>query len=271
MSINLLAMVKNYFTSEFTNHASSNLGENTTGISKALTAIIPIGLAGILNKSTSGTEGANEVYEKAKNSVNTISGTPNLTSNENVEKGNNMALSLFGTRQTPINGAVASFSGIKESSSSTLMSMALPAIMGLLGKHTEQNNLSASGLAGFLSSQKDHIIQAMPAGLTSVGGMLGLESIGSAAQTVSPNVKSTDANSPIDEVHTISETPTAKWLVPLIVILIVLAALWYFSTCNQTKPSPATNIDSTGMIQNATNQSFIFPTTKTGNVFVLNV
>jgi hypothetical protein len=53
MPFNLLEMVKNYFTSDFTNHASSSLGENASGISKALTAIVPKGLAVILNKATS--------------------------------------------------------------------------------------------------------------------------------------------------------------------------------------------------------------------------
>lgn len=265
MAFNLLEMVKNYFTSEFTNHASSMLGENTAGISKALTAIIPTELAGILNKATSGTEGANEVYERAKNSVDHVS-APNLTSAENVEKGNNLLTNLFGTRQTGIVGAIAGYAGIKESSTSSLMSMGLPAIMGLLGKHAEQNNLSASGLSGFLSSQKDHILQAMPSGLTSLAGMLGITSIGSAASSVASNVKSSvrssDTTSPVDQIHTISETPTAKWLVPLIVILIILALLWYFSrSCNDTKPSPATVTDTSAYSANTDTNGSAMKTT----------
>ena len=87
MPFNLLEMVKNYFTSEFINHASSLLGENTSGTSKALTAVIPTGLSGILNKATSGTEGANEVYDTAKNSLDTVSGNTPLTSDDNIRKG----------------------------------------------------------------------------------------------------------------------------------------------------------------------------------------
>lgn len=257
MSFNLLEMVKNYFTSDFTNQASSILAENTSGVSKALTAIIPTGLAGILNKATSGTAGANEVYENAKNSVEYVSGTNTVTSNENIGKGNAMIGNFFGGTQSGILDSISKYAGIKESSTSSLMSMALPPILGILGKHAEQNNLSASGLAGFLSSQKDHIMQAMPAGLTSMAGMLGFDSIGSAASSITSNIKSTDLRSPIDDVHTISETPKAKWLVPLIAILIILALLWYFSrSCNQTKPSTATDTDSTATIQNPTNAMF---------------
>jgi hypothetical protein len=249
MAFNLLDMVKNYFTSDFTNHASSMLGENTSGISKALTAVIPTSLAGILNKATSGTEGANEVYDTAKNSLDNVSGNTALTSDENIGKGSSISNHLFGGNQSGILASIASFAGIKESSASTLTSMALPAIMGILGKHAEQNNLSASGLAGFLSSQKEPIMQALPSGLTSLRGMLGLGPVAAAAHPAS-DINAPDMKKHTEEIKTISERPTAKWLVPLIVILIVVALLWYFSrSCNQTKPSTASGLDSTAMIR----------------------
>jgi outer membrane protein OmpA-like peptidoglycan-associated protein len=254
MAFNLMEMVKNYFTAEFTNHASSTLGENSSGISKALSAIIPTSLAGILNKSTSGTAGANDVFEMAKSSINTVSTGTNMPLSMDQEKGKSISSRLFGENQTGIVGAISSFSGIKDSSTSQLMSMALPSIMGLLGRHAEQNNLSASGLAGFLSSQKDYILQAMPAGLTSLAAMLGLSSLeGATSHLKSPDLKKPHptSHSPIDDVKTISERPTAKWLVPLIVILIVIALLWYFSrSCNETKPSAETVTDTSAMTTN---------------------
>lgn len=251
MPFNLLEMVKNFFTSEFASHASSVLGENTSGVSKALTAIIPTSLAGILNKATSSTEGANNVFDAARNSVQTVTGDTALTSNENIEKGSSLVSNLFGGNQSGILGSIAGYAGIKESSASSLMSMALPAIMGILGKHAEQNNLSASGLSGFLSSQKDHIMQALPSGLGSIGGMLGLGSIGASAAKVASNIKSPDFKTRPEEIKTIAERPTAKWLVPLIVILIIIALLWYFSrSCNETKPSTASNMDTTSSMQN---------------------
>ncbi|MEO6906206.1 MAG: DUF937 domain-containing protein [Ginsengibacter sp.] len=260
MSFNLLETVKNYFTSDFTNQSSSILGENVSGISKALTAIIPTALAGILNKSTSGTEGANKVFETAKNSIENVSENTTLSSVDNKEKGNKMLNNFFGSAQTDLLGNISKYAAIKDSSTSALMSMALPPILGILGKHAEQNTFSASGLAGFLSSQKDHIMQAMPAGLTSNAALLGLGSIGSEAPSVASNVKSPEIKSPVEEVHTISETPTAKWLVPLISILIVLALLFYFSkSCNQSKPSTATSTDSTAMLNSTTNAIIFIP------------
>lgn len=248
---NLPEMVKDFFTGDFKSRASSVLGENPSGVSNALTAIIPTGLAGTINKATSGTEGANDIFEIAKNSISTITGETDLTSAQNIEKGNALNNNLFGGNQPGILDSISRFAGIKESSSSTLMSMALPAIMGILGNHAQQNNLSASGLAEFLSSQKDQIIQALPPGLGSLVGMAGPDSIGASAAKVASNIKSPDFKAPVDEIKTISERPTAKWLVPLIVIVILFALLWYFSrSCNDTKPNTATNPDTTFIVQN---------------------
>ena len=249
MSFNLMETVKNYFTSEFTNQASSTLGEDSSGISKALSAIIPTGLAGILNKATSGEQGANDILSMAKNAIGNVSGNTNLTSGENINKGSGILSTLFGNSQSGIINAISNFAGIKDSSASSLMSMGLPAIMGLLGKHAEQNNLSASGLSGFLSSQKDHILNALPSGLSSITSLLGLGSLGATASSATSHIKS--MTSPT--VHEIEDKPSggASWLLPLIIILAALALLWYFSrSCNQTKPSTAANIDSAGMVHN---------------------
>jgi outer membrane protein OmpA-like peptidoglycan-associated protein len=250
MSFNLIEMVKNFFTGEFTSQASAALGENSSDISKALSAIIPTGLAAILNKATSGTEGANEVLNMAKSAVGSVTGNVNLTSDATMEKGSSMLSGLFGNNQSGIIGTLSRFAGIKDSSASSLLSMGLPAIMGLLGRHAEQNNLSASGLAGFLSSQKDHILNALPSGLSSMAGMLGLGSLGSAAASMASRAKSTGGDSIQGAADKASGT--AQWLLPLIIILAAIALLWYFSkSCNQTKPSTAAQTDTSALVQSA--------------------
>lgn len=239
--------VKNYFTSEFTNQASSALGESGSGISKALTAIIPTALAGILSKSTSGTEGADSIFDMAKNAISNVSGNTPLTSTENIQKGNSMFASLFGVNQPGITDAISKFAGIKDSSASSLMSMCLPPIMGLLGEHAEQNNLSASGLSGFLSSQKDHIIQDMPSGLSSLAGMLGLGSVGAAVTSMPSNAK-TNTNSAVQEI--MDEPKGNNWLLPLVFVVVALGLILYFSrSCSDTRPSTAANNDTTAIMQ----------------------
>ena len=56
-------------------------------------------------------------------------------------KGAGLLSGLFGNKLDSITGLISNFSGIKNSSSTTLMSMAVPAILGLLGKHASSNNM----------------------------------------------------------------------------------------------------------------------------------
>jgi len=230
MSFNLLETVKSYFNDEFTNRASASLGESTSGIAKALSAIIPTSLAGILLKATSGNDGANSVLDMAKNAFASNAGSPELASPAN---GSSMLSNLFGEKTSGISSAISQFAGIKDSSAGSLLSMGLPAIMGILGKHADQNNLSASGLAGFLSSQKDHILHAMPAGLSSITGFLGLGALGTTAANLKYNVN--------QSAEPIVDKPRGNnWLLPLIIIVAAIALLWGLSRgCNQTRPSTA--------------------------------
>ena len=252
MSFNLMETVKNYFTDEFTNRASSTLGESSSGITKAISAIIPTSLAGILMKATSGNDGANSVLDMAKNAFASNAGSPELSS---PEKGSNMLSNLFGEKTSGISSAISQFAGIKDSSASSLMSMGLPAIMGILGKHADQNNLSASGLAGFLSSQKDHILHAMPAGLSSITGLLGLGALGTTAANLKHNVNESS--------EAITDKPRrSNWLLPLIIIVAAIALLWGLSRgCNQTKPSTAAIDTDTSAAMTGADTSTILPAT----------
>ena len=233
MPLNFLETVKSYFTAEFSNQAANSLDESSSGVSKALSAIIPVSLAGILNKATSGNEGAESIFNMAKGAIGYFSTLPNLSNLNNDEAGSEIPSKIFVSDESQITRAVSQFSGIKNSSASSLITLALPAIMGLLGKQAQQSNLSASGLSGFLSSQKDNIMQTMPSGLSSLAGMLGLGSIGAAASSMASNIKS----GVVDTTQAIADKPAggAKWLLPLILILAAIALLWYFSrSCNKS-------------------------------------
>jgi outer membrane protein OmpA-like peptidoglycan-associated protein len=251
MSFNLVETVKNYFTPEFTNQSSSALGENSSGVSKALSAIIPTGLAGILNRATSGSDGANSIFNMVKDAAGNFATSPNVSNLTNVQTtpGASMVSNLFGTNHTGIISAISRFAGIKDSSASSLMGMVLPAIMGILGRHTVENNLSANGLSSFLQSQKSNIMEALPSGLSSITGMLGLGAIGSAASSRASEIRS-GVTSRSGEV--VEKTGSPKWLIPLIIILAGLALLWFlYKGCNKSGNEVAT-ADTTTVTHNDT-------------------
>jgi outer membrane protein OmpA-like peptidoglycan-associated protein len=262
MGISFMETVKNYFTSEFINQSAVSLDESSSGVSKALSAIIPAGLAGILNKATSGNDGAQNVYSMAKDAAGYFSASPNLAKLHNEEEGSNLPSDIFGNNESHITNAIAKYAGIQQSSAGSLITLALPVIMGLLGKHLEENNLSASGLSGFLSSQKGNIINAMPSGLPSLAGILGLGDLAGASMATSYTISLSVENT--DEVAA-TRKGGMKWLLPLILIAAVIALLIYFSKgCNkpandQAPPadtsSNTTTMDTSSKMNSGTKES----------------
>lgn len=245
MSFNLLDSVKKYFSDEFVNQATSSWGESNSGISKALSAIIPTGLAGIIHKATTGPDGANNIFNMAKNASAALPSTPNYNNlSSTAPAAGNILSSLFGGNQSGIISMITRFAGIKESSVSSLMSLGLPVILGMVGKHAEQNNLSPSGLSQFLTSQKDTVIRALPVGLSSMLPMLGLGATGS-------TLSSTSAAKPAAAFRKEEEKnmpPGTKWLMLLILLVAGLALLWYFMKNRDQKSSLATSMDTTTIV-----------------------
>lgn len=245
MAINFLDSVKSYFSTEFTNQLSNSLDESSPGVAKAISAVIPVGLAGALQRATSGNDGANSILNMAKEASGYMHLTPNLSDLHNDEKGSDLPNKIFGSNESVVSGAISQFSGLKNTSASALMTMALPVIMGLLGKHAEQNNLSATGLAGFLSSQRDTIMQAMPAGLSSLAGKFGIGTMGATSASMASNIKNSVVDATPD--MAIEQKPKKSWIIPAIVILLVIALLVYLSRgCGETKlsESPMVTTDS---------------------------
>ncbi len=172
MSFNLIDAAKGLFTNELISKAGSFLGESETGVSKAVSGIIPTVLSGLINKTASH-EGAGAVANMVAEQHNggVLDSLGNFFGNDSgslLNKGAGLLGNLFGNKADGISSLISNFSGIKSSSSSSLLSMAIPAILGLLGKHA---GTSSSGIASFLSGQKNNIAAAIPSGLN-LGGVL---------------------------------------------------------------------------------------------------
>lgn len=243
MSFNILDTVKGYLTPELISKASSFLGESDNSMLKALSGILPTVLSGMISKSASGGHGATEVF----NTASTAHSSGLLGSLGNVfddgggmlNKGADILKGLFGDKINGIISTVSSFAGIKNSSASSLFSMAAPAAAGALGKHAAENNLDAGGLASLLGSQKSTIMSMLPAGLGGIASMLGL---GNASDGVS--AVSGAALDKAKQVYTHTDDRVKKagsldflaWLLPLLLAAILV---WWFllggkAGCNKT-------------------------------------
>lgn len=270
MSFNLLDSVKALFNNEVVSKTASSLGESESGIQKALSGIIPVIFGSVLSKSSSGEAGS--VLDMAKNAasgglMNTIKGLAMGDSGSIITRGMDMVRSLFGGHAGSVNNAVASYSGIKESSANSLLALAAPVALGKLGEHAMENNMSTSGFSSFLESQKSHIMNAMPSGL-SLGSIPGLSALGAwagKASTTTSNIGQRTSN----EMHRVASDARSngtKWLLPVILIVLAALALWYFlgKGCNQQKTTSTTG-DTTTTMTTTPVQTDTTTTTTTAN------
>jgi OmpA-OmpF porin, OOP family len=223
MSFNLIDAAKGLFTNELIGKASSFLGESETGVSKAVSGIVPTVLSGLMNKASSH-EGAgavaNMVAEQHNGGIlDNLSGFFGNDSGGLLSKGTSLLSGLFGNKTDGITSLISNFAGVKSSTSSSLLSMALPALLGLLGKHSSGG---ASGIASLFSSQKDNIAAAVPSGLN-LSSVLG--NWGNTASHAAAEVK-TAANHYTEEVAEKSGG-AMKFLLPLLLLAALAIGAWY--------------------------------------------
>jgi OmpA-OmpF porin, OOP family len=88
--------------------------------------------------------------------------------------GSSLITSLLGNNAGTIANLIGGASGMKGGSVTSMLSMAAPLIMGMIGKHTSASGLGASALSSLLSSQAPAIQAALPANLSNALGFANL-------------------------------------------------------------------------------------------------
>lgn len=234
MPFSLLDSVNSLFTKDLIGKAAATLGEGEDRIAKAVSAIVPTILTGVLNKASSGKTAANSLFDMAKqaSASGVLGNLGNLLSGNgsNISSLVNMASSLFGDKLSAITSQISGFAGIKPSSASSLLNLATPAALGTVGKFVAQNNMDVNGFISMLLNQKDKILSAIPSGL-GIASAMGLGSINDIGRKLGSVVNGLSAGRGI------------RWIP--IALLVVLAAglLWFLSRDRDTKiPSTETSI-----------------------------
>lgn len=180
MSINLLDMLKGPVGNAIAQQASGFLGESQSNTNSALSAILP-SLMGTLIQKGSNQSGAASIMNMLSDGghdgslLNNIGGllSGGDATNSLLSNGGGLVKMLLGNKIGGLVDLVSSFSGMGKSSTSSLISMAAPLLMGVLGKQVKSQGLNASGLMSLLAGQKSFVQAAMPAGLSGVSNLLG--------------------------------------------------------------------------------------------------
>ncbi len=230
---NILDDLKGMVTNQIISSAASHLGENEGGISKAIGALLPTILGGLVNKS-SDSSAFNGIFNMLSDNRNAgfldnlsgLIGGGNLAHGDPKDVAGGLMSSLFGNKVGGILDLVSSFAGVKKSSTSSLLGLAGPLIMGFLGRKIKNEGLNASGLANFLGGQKSSIMSALPSGM---GNLLGF-----ASGFDAPKVNVPDA----------PKAGGMNWWPWLLGLLAIAALVYFWKGCN--KP------DASGMVENVT-------------------
>lgn len=231
MSLNLLDLVKGYFTNDMISKASGYLGESDATVRKGLDAVIPSTLAGIINKADSGdVESLLNLSRQSQDSgiLNKLSDTFSSAGGGIPSISPGLISGIFGDKFGSMANAISGFAGLKGSSTSSLVGSVLPLALGLIGKYAKDNNTTPSALSSLLSGQKNAVYAAMPNGFD-VTKYLG-----------NTTTTRTAYQAPIEE------KKKNNWLLPLILGLgALLLLLWLMKGCNKKEEiiTPVVNTD----------------------------
>jgi len=249
MSFNLLSTVKGLFTNDLISNAASSLGESEGGIQKALSGAIPSILTGLLGKAGS-REGAGGILELArqaagKSILNNLNGFFSGDNSNLLGTGAEMLKAVLGDKAGGVASLVSNFAGVKHSSASTILSMVAPVALSALGKHANESNLDTGGLMSFLSDQKGSIMNALPAGLSTIAGLVGIGSTGNVVSSATDRATDTIHKA----AHYVEEAPAQtggglKFLLPLLLAVFAVAlGIYFFNGCGGQTNNIAATVD----------------------------
>ncbi|UYZ61641.1 OmpA family protein [Hymenobacter weizhouensis] len=266
MSQNLLDLVQNYFGGDTTRQVSTALGENESSIGAALRSGVPLVLGALFTRAQQpgGTADLLHLARQAHGSnllgnlSSLLGGTAAAgTAAQAVDKdllsrGTELLRSGLGLHYAPAVEEVSQAAGVRPATTSSLLSMAVPVVLGLLGRHAAQSNLDERGFSTYLNDQRGGVLSALSSLPGNLGNLFPGLGLGTTTLTdrVSPTahpaadgpgtaISPTSPAAPGQAVGTSEparRTP-ARW--PWLLLLVLgLAALWYFTrSCNRNPQS----------------------------------
>ena len=198
---------------------ASQLGESTDTVQRGLQTGSAAMLAGLAAKV--GQPGfLSQIFGMITNPANTSGALSSITSNLGSlasgatssplgSLGGQFLSSIFGSNMSTVTDTIGRSTGLSSSKVGSLLSMAAPLVLGVLGQHVRQNGLGAGDLGNMLKAEAPSFQRFLPAGL---GSLLG----GASTAVAAAPAKVAAAGN--------------RWLLPLVLLaLLVIAAIWYFN------------------------------------------
>lgn len=174
--MNLMDMIKDQVSGPLSSAATGFLGESESNVTSALGGIVP-GLMGKIADVASDESGAQSILDMAGgldagmlDDIPGLLGSGGDAVNGLMNSGGGLVSKLFGGNEGNLISKIAGMSGMSSGNAGSLLKMATPLIMGLIGKQAVKGGLNASGLMNMLGGQKSLIQSMMPSGLSGALG-----------------------------------------------------------------------------------------------------
>jgi hypothetical protein len=190
--MNLVTTIMQFLAPVIVNKIASSLGVNQGIAGKAISAIVPAILAGLVGKSSTSSGASDLASALGRQDTSILGNLGSLIGGPGqqsfTDKGNSVLGSLLGgSSASALANAAGKFAGLGGNQSSNLLGMLAPVVLGGLAQQQKASNLDAGGLASLLAGQKDNISAAMPAGFSDLLAGSGLlDSISGPAKKAAP-------------------------------------------------------------------------------------
>jgi OmpA-OmpF porin, OOP family len=225
MTTNLISQLSREFGGDAINKIAGALGEDGSRTQAAMDGTLQALVGGLVNKAST-RDGASDLLDLLKrnnldgtrftNVASAISGPDGIS--RMVETGGPLLNSVLGSRANSVIDWVTSLGGIKKSSATSLLGLALPVVLGQIGRLVSSGGWNVSNLMNLLSDQKSYL-RNMPTGLTNALGYGGTEwTTGGGERERERRAAPSYVNEPIRQRER-EGTSWWKWALPLLALL----------------------------------------------------
>jgi outer membrane protein OmpA-like peptidoglycan-associated protein len=220
VAINLIEQLSREFSGDTLGRIASALGETENRVQSAIAGLAPAMVAALAGKAAT-PQGLADITDLMRTSgfdgsqpsglSSLLTGGGGLT--DLLARGKALVGNLFGSRQSGVTDWLSSLSGIGSRSASSLLAMATPVLLNLVGGFARKNGgFSLSSIGDLLSGQAS-FLRGLPAGLA---GALGL---GDAPKPAAPGA--VDYGPP--------ERKRGGWWPWVAALAVALLAWWWFA------------------------------------------
>ncbi|MCI0389235.1 MAG: DUF937 domain-containing protein, partial [Acidobacteria bacterium] len=223
MTTNLISQLSKEFSGDTLNRIAGAIGEDTSRTKSAIDGTLQALVGGLVSKGST-RDGSSDLLDLLRrnnfdgarytNVASAISAPEGISSL--IETGGPLLNSIFGARANSVIDWVTSLGGIKKSSASSLFGIALPLVLGQIGRLVSNSGWNVSSLMNLLGEQKSYL-SSLPAGLASALGF---------GATDYGNYERRAAASPsyVREPER-RESSWWKWVLPLLALLVLIPLL----------------------------------------------